>query len=252
MLNLTARLTVALALVLTAPAAASSGRNLAPDPTDDGPPAAGGDACTDGVVLDDGTLETGYGWVPSVVDGRYVQRFEVADFVSRRIEAVCICWTRTQSDQDIGFEVQLYRDIGGRPAAFPEAVVAAVATAVPAFPDGAFTTVDVSQVDMRAITDAFYLGVKWNPSVDRFFFVCADQSPETPVVDGWFVDDRAEDWTSVLESSDPIFDEHRAMLVRGRAMAGFFPTVPTLSFWGIVLLIALVGAIGWLVARRKE
>jgi hypothetical protein len=252
MAKLTARLTVALALLAALPLPASASRTLAPGAVLDGPPAGGGDACSDGVVLDDGTLESGYGWVPSVVDGRYVQRFEVADFISRRIEAVCICWTRTQADDQVDFEVQLYRDIGGRPAAFPEAVVGAVAAAVPAFPDGAFTTVDVSQVDMRAITDAFYLGVKWNPSVDRFFFVCVDQGPVTPVVDGWFVDDRAEEWTSVLESSDPIFDEHRAMLIRGRAMEGFYPLVPTLSFWGVVILIAAVGFIGWLVARRQE
>ena len=224
---------------------------LAPEAVVDGNPAAGGDACAAGVVLDDGSLETGYGWVPSVIDGRYVQRFERADFVSRRIEEICICWTRNRTDDEITFSVQLYRDRGGRPAFEPEASLEAVATMVPTFPDGAFYTVDVSGIDMRAVTDVFYLGVQWDPSLDQFFFVCADHSEGTPVVDGWFIDDRAFEWTSVLDTIDPIFFNHRAMLVRGRAMEGDFPLVPTLSEWGIVLLVIVIAGFGALLLRRR-
>lgn len=228
-----------------------AGLNLAPDSVAGGVPAGGGDACSAGVILDDGSLETGYGWIPSVVDGRYVQRFEVADFRSRKMEEVCICWTRTQPDDSVSFSVQLYRDVGGRPARFPEAVVEASTDSVPRFPDGAFTTVDVSSVDMRAITNVFYLGVQWDPSFDRFFFVCADHSPDTPVVDAWFIDDRAEEWTSVLESTDPIFDDHRAMLIRARAAEGSYPTVPTIGPIGAVVLLLLIVGAAILALRRR-
>jgi hypothetical protein len=240
----------ALLVVFWTPVAPS--QTLAPEAVTDGNPAAGGDACAAGVVLDDGTLETGYGWVPSVLDGRYVQRFERADFVSRRMEEICICWTRNRSDDEISFSVQLYRDQGGRPALEPQASLEAVATIVPTFPDGAFYTVDVSGIDMRAVTDVFYLGVQWDPSRDQFFFVCADHSEGTPVTDGWFIDDRADEWTSVLDTIDPIFLNHRAMLVRGRAMEGDFPLVPTLSGWGIVLLVVVIAGFGALLLRRRR
>lgn len=253
-LNLMARSWSAVAvgaLLVASWAPVALSQALAPEAVTDGNPAAGGDACAAGVVLDDGTLETGYGWVPSVTDGRYVQRFERADFVSRRMEEVCICWTRNRSDDEISFSVQLYRDQGGRPAFEPQASLEAVATMVPTFPDGAFYTVDVSGIDMRAVTDVFYLGVQWDPSRDQYFYVCADHSQGTPVVDGWFIDDRADEWTSVLDTFDPIFLNHRAMLVRGRALEGDFPLVPTLSEWGIVLLVVVIAGFGALMLRRR-
>jgi hypothetical protein len=244
-------LSVALMLLLPATAGhASDGRVAAPFSTIDGTPALGGDDCAGGVVKDDGTLETGYGWVPSAIDGRYVQRFEAAEFRSRKMEEICVCWARTRPDDEISFVVELYRDRGGRPARSPEASVEAVATLVPAFPEGAFYSIDVSDADMHAPTETFYLGVRWNPSEDEFFFVCVDQTETTEIVDGFFVDDRASDWTSVLESNDPIFDEHRAMMIRARAVEGFFPLVPTLGRSGVVLMAALLAGVGALLLRR--
>lgn len=232
------------------PAVAGAQRPQAPAFPDGSAPAVGGTDCDEGVVLDDGTLESGYGWVPSAVDGRYVQRFEVADFRSRKMEDVCICWTRTQPDDEVRFRVEIYRDRGGRPSRSPDESIEVVATSVPSFPDGAFYTVDVSSIDMRAPTDVFYLGVRWNPSEDGFFFVCVDQSETTPVVNGWFIDDRADEWESVLESNDPIFDEHRAMMIRARALEGYYGLVPTLGTWGLVILIGAICAVGLFVLRR--
>ena len=210
----------------------------------------GAQDCTDGVVKDDGTLETGYGWVPSAVDGRYVQQFEAAEFRSRKMEEICVCWTRTRPDDSVTFSVQLYRDRGGRPARFPEASVEAVATLVPTFPDGAFFSVDISEADFHAPTETFYLGVQWDPSEDEFFFVCVDQTATTPVVDGWYIDDRADEWTSVLVTPDPIFNDHRAMMIRALALEGYFPLVPTLGTWGLLILVGAICAVGALVLRR--
>ena len=230
----------------------SDSRTLVPQTAPDSAAAGGATDCGDGVVKDDGTIESGYGWVPSVIDGRYVQRFEYDEFRSRKIEQVCVCWTRTQADDEVHFRVELYRDRGGYPSSFPEASVEAVATQVPAFPEGSFYTIDVSEADMHAATNTFYIGVQWNPSVDEFFFVCVDQTDTTPVVDGWFIDDRADAWASVLLSSDPIFDDHRAMMIRARAVEGFFPLVPTLGGIGItVMVVALAGAAALLLRRRR-
>jgi len=246
-------MTSPLALVLVFFSTSSfAGQNLAPPFGGDSVAILGGQDCADGVVKDDGSLETGYGWVPSVVDGRYVQRFEVTDFRSRKMEEICICWTRTRPDDSVTFIVQLYRDRGGRPARFPLASVEAVATLVPTFPDGAFFSVDVSEADFHVPTQTFYLGVQWNPSEDEFFFVCVDQSDGTPVVDGWYIDDRADEWASVLESSDPIFGDHHAMMIRAQALEGYFPLVPTLGTWGLLILVGAICAVGALLLRRGQ
>jgi len=252
MKSILARIPLALLIAVFLPPIAAARQTLAPAFPEGSVVALGSTECDDGVVLDDGSLESGYGWVPSAVDGRYVQRFEAADFRSRKMEEVCICWTRTQGDDEVRFSVELYRDRGGRPARSPEASVDAVATMVPAFPDGAFYSVDVSDADLHAATDVFYLGVRWDPSDDVFFFICVDQSEGTPVVDGWFIDDRADEWGSVLESNDPIFDDHRAMMIRARAVEGYFPLVPTLGTWGLLILIGAICAIGLFVLRRGE
>ena len=227
-----------------------AGQNLAPPFTGDSIAVLGGEDCGDGVVKDDGTLETGYGWVPSVVDGRYVQQFEAAEFRSRKMEEICICWTRTRPDDSVTFLVQLYRDRGGRPARSPEASVEVVATLVPTYPDGGFYSVDVSDADFHAPTETFYLGVQWNPSEDGYFFVCVDKSEGTPVVDGWYIDDRADEWASVLDTNDPTFTGHRAMMIRATAMEGYFPMVPTLGTWGLLVLIGAISAVGALALRR--
>ncbi|MEX1310104.1 MAG: hypothetical protein AB1Z65_06780 [Candidatus Sulfomarinibacteraceae bacterium] len=233
-------------------AGTSEAQTAAPPVFGESTGAEGGTDCDDGVVKDDGTIETGYGWVPSVIDGRYVQQFELDEFRSRKIEEVCVCWTRNRLDDTVSFTVELYRDVGGRPSPRPEASVATEATLVPTFPDGGFYSVDVSDAAMLAPTGTFYIGVKWNPSEDGFFFVCVDQSDTTEIVDGWFIDDRADEWTSVLETSDPIFIEHRAMMIRARAAEGTYPLIPTLGTWGLVILIGGICVVGALVIRRRD
>lgn len=229
-----------------------AGTPLAPPLAGDSVAVLGGEDCADGVVKDDGTLETGYGWVPSVVDGRYVQRFEVGEFQSRKMEEICVCWTRTRTDDSITFNVDLYRDRGGRPALSPDASLEAVATLVPTYPDGAFFSVDVSQFDFHAQTGVFYLGVRWDASEDQYFFVCADKSEETPVVEGWYTDDRASGWGSVIDTSDPTFFGHRAMMIRAVALEGYFPMVPTLDTWGLLILIGAICAVGLIALRRGQ
>ena len=114
-------------------------------------------------------------------------------------------------------------------------------------------SIDVFDAEMLATTDVFYIGVQWNPSEDEFFFVCADQTPTTPAVDGWFIDDRADGWTSVLETSDPIFDDHRAMMIRARAAEGFYPLVPAMGVFGTAFYVLLISSLGVaLLLHRKR
>ena len=151
MASIFVRVVLTLGLVTIA-ANSFAGRNLAPSFAGESVAVLGGEDCADGVVKYAGTIETGYGWVPSAVDGRYVQQFEAAEFRSRKMEEICICWTRTRPDDSVTFSVELYRDRGGRPARSPEASMEVVATLVPTFPDGAFFSVDVSEADFHAPT----------------------------------------------------------------------------------------------------
>ncbi|MCP4899498.1 MAG: hypothetical protein GY906_21235 [bacterium] len=195
--------------------------------------------CAAGIVYDDGTFEAGYGWIPSAINGRYVQRFEVSQPSKQQITEMCVCWTRIRDDDQIEFSFELYEDIDGVPALLPTASQTMIADNVPSFQSGAFYKADLSsQLDWTPPSSVFYLGVSWNPSIDQFFFVCADQSETTPAVESFFIDDRADEWTSVFETNDPIFDDYRALLIRASLRQLY--AVPVLDGFGITLMALLV------------
>lgn len=210
-----------------------------------------GPGCEDGLVLDDGTAETAYGWVPSAVWGEYVQTFPVGPLVSSRLDSVCVCWTRTRADEALDFEVVVYAGSQGCPRRTELYSFPASATAVPEWPDGAFVEI-VAPPDAPALNaSVHHIGVRWNPSADQFFFLCADQSPTDTPVGGFFRDDRAEgEWGSVLDTADPIFADHRAMMVRVRHHRVAW--VPTAGPVGLVVLALLVAISGWVALRSRQ
>ncbi len=176
-----------------------------------------GPGCEDGLILDDGSFETAYGWIPSAEWGEYVQTFQIVAANPVVLESVCVCWTRTRVDDSLEFEVEVYEDLEGLPAAEPLAVVQSSMAQIPEWTEGRFTEVPLG-VEVPALSPGTYhIGVRWQPSINQFFFICADQSnPDAPAA-GYFRDDRSEgEWASLLESSDPIFSDHTAMLVRVR------------------------------------
>ncbi len=173
--------------------------------------------CAGGVIKDDGTVESGYGYVPSAKMGQYVQKFSSDEFASPQLSKVCVCLLRTRDDDTIDFEVVFFGDAGGRPAAQPYATVPATANGVPKGVDaaGRFFEVDVSGVTLP--TGTSYIGARWDPSASTFFFVCTDRSEETTWVDVFSMEDRAPVWINVKDSRDPIFKPHRSILVRAAA-----------------------------------
>lgn len=206
-------------------------------------------ACETGVVVDDGSLETGYGWVPSVVDGRYVQEFRSEAFAEPGLASVCVCWTRNFEQDEIDFAVELYRLTEDGPLASPEISVPARATAVPVFPEGRFYEVELPSPPIPA--GRFAVGVRWNAQADRFFFVCADQSPTTDFVDGWFIDDRADSWAPFFDSSDPIFADHAALLLRPVAGDPILPIeIPALTSLARLALAAGLALVAVFFLRR--
>jgi hypothetical protein len=212
--------------------------------------AAAQETCAGGAVKDDGSPETGYGWVPSVVEGIFVQEFSEAELGGREMVSVCVSWLRTREDEDLDFDVVFYRQVDGIPAPAPYAVVPTRALAVPAgvASGGRFYDVDVTGVPVAGST--VYIGVRWNASVHRFFFVGVDTNPVTLRVEGFYIDERADEWTAISESGDPIFRGHRAMMIRARAEPGDAAAIPAVTPTGAALLALLVAALGVWLARR--
>ncbi len=173
--------------------------------------------CENGVVKDDGQLETGYGYVPSATSGIYLQEYNAEEFANPELDHVCVCWLHKRDDSEIDFEVVFYEKKEGRPAETPYASKPGNAKNVPQGREsgGAFYDVDVSGV--KLVPGTSYIGVSWNPKADPFFFVCADHGPDSEVTAGYQRDDRAKGWLSVLGSPDPIFTKHKAMMIRAVA-----------------------------------
>ncbi len=213
-----------LVLVLTAFSLLACGQNVVSKPESSEaaePEAAVAEAaaepsepCAGGAIKDDGSVETGYGYVPTSTWGQYVQEFHSSELASRELSEVCVCWLRIRDDSDLDFEVVFYGDVGGRPADEPYARVAATATEVPngVAEAGRLYPVDVSEVTL--VEGTSYVGVRWDPSASQIFFVCTDTSEETEWVNVFSAEDRAPGWTNVKDSRDPIFSPHRSILVR--------------------------------------
>lgn len=188
--------------------------------------ATGPDDCSGGVIYDSGEVTTGYGFVPSATHGIYVQEFAVDDFTRRELDTVCVCWLRTRGeDHQVPFQVQLYEDVGGRPAEEPYYVRWATATDVPTSvaEAGRFYPVDVGGARIPP-SGIFYIGVRWNPSRASFAFVCTDNTASVAKRQAWFREDRQPAWASVWTAKDPIFLPHRAIGVRARALPPGAPT----------------------------
>lgn len=166
------------------------------------------------VIKDDGQLETGYSYVPNATSGIYLQEYSADEFWSRELDHVCVCWLHKRDDTEIDFEVVFYEKKEGKPAENPYATRPGKAVDVPLNREsgGLFYDVDVSGVTV--VPGNSYIGVRWNPSVDPYFFVCADHGPDSSVTAGFQRDDRAPGWLAILGSPDPIFTKHKAMMLR--------------------------------------
>ena len=217
--------------------------------------------CEDGIVRDDGTAETAWGWVPTVVDGRYVQEFALDEMPTNNIDRFCVCWRRTNTDTDIDFEVHFYRherfvdEDDGKvvwvPELEPYAVVPATGTNITDDVAGTWVEVDLGGVE-PPLGPFFSVGVKWDSSQEDSFFVCGDTSLETPRSNVWFIDDRAPGWASVLNTIDPIFNVHRAFMMR-IVPGPQLPTaieVPGPDVKGLLILALAIGLIAAWVVRR--
>ena len=194
------------------------GQNLASKPASSGdtPTDTPASPCAGGAVKDDGSVETGYGYVPSATMGQYVQEFHADEIGSRELSKVCVCWLRSRSDDALDFEVVFFEQEGDRPAPNPYAQVAATATEVPKGVDEAGRLYEVDVTGVTVPEGTSYIGVRWNPSADDLFFVCTDTSEETEYVNVFSAETLSPRWKNIKDSRDRIFRPHRAILVRAQ------------------------------------
>lgn len=176
-------------------------------------PNAPADACQGGHIVEDGKADKGYSFVSTAKWGMYVQQVTSANFPTRHLKDVCVCWFQKPGGGDADFEVVFFTDQGGRPSMEPYAKVKGKATAIGEGKlDAKWHAVDVSGVSIPE--GPSYIGVRWQPRKEPRLFVCSDHSPETPRQPGFFGEDRSRGWSNVATTADPIFIPHRALLIR--------------------------------------
>ncbi|HVR29172.1 MAG TPA: hypothetical protein VMS86_06505 [Thermoanaerobaculia bacterium] len=133
--------------------------------------------CGAGSVYDDGTFENGYGAKPSVGWSEYVMRFDPPPG-ARRLERVCVCWTRNGPDSSVAFDLNVYSvGLDGKPLDLLGSRQA-FAFGVPSHPGSRFYSYDLSELDIGGDAPLF-IGPAWSPVVDAQLYVCADQSGDT-------------------------------------------------------------------------
>ena len=200
-----------------------------------------GPNCPGGLIKDDGSAETGWGWVPTAIRGQYLQELNSGELPTRFLDRICICWLRTRQDADLDFDIVIYGQQADLPAAVPFAVVPAQVRGLPqGVPNATFFEFALPNIEVPAGT--FYIGPRWNPSLDQFFFVCADTTATTPPTNLWFIDDRAEGWDNTFTTTDPIFANHRAALIRPVAGSRIALDVPVGATALAILILALATA----------
>lgn len=153
--------------------------------------------CEGGEVHDDGVPENGYGWNAQLVtDGVYVDAFSPG--VDFNYTEVCVCWLRTGDDSTLDYELEVWDNSGsgGTPGVLLGSV-SETASGVPSGIPGAFYSVDISSLNLDvAAGDTVFIGTRWDPSDDRGFFICSDESAGTPVNGGYAWNDNDEIWVA--------------------------------------------------------
>lgn len=134
-------------------------------------PTTSGQACQDGIVHDDGTVEDGLAFVADSLD--VVMRFDLPE-PNALVRNVCVCWTRSEGLSTLPFDIIFYEVAqDGDPGAFLDAVPAE-AQGIPNFPGSQFYTFDLEEFGITIPQDQVYVGVSWSANAFPEMFLCSD------------------------------------------------------------------------------
>ncbi|NJL29084.1 MAG: hypothetical protein HC897_14970 [Thermoanaerobaculia bacterium] len=150
-----------------------------------GPQAIRGTACAGGEIYDDGSAENGYSGNPATISSfEGVQRFTPASYPNS-YQTVCIGLVAT-GGTTLDLEIEVRDDDG--PGGVPGTLLGTIpfqATGIPGGLPCAFYEVDISSLALNITSGSVFIGARWNPMLFPSRFLCADESPATPLAPGF-------------------------------------------------------------------
>ncbi len=170
------------------------------------------------LIYDDGVFENGYGWNPTVSDGRFVSLFTPLNY-PWQFNTFCLSLTRVAtSPADFTFDIVVYDGNGGGvPGTLVATISGVTATAIPIYPSFAFYDYDVSSIPQLA-SGSYYIGIKYDPSIVAApHYSAADESPTTALHPGYAYDGTS--WSTI----QTLFTAYRALGYRTLGSGGSGP-----------------------------
>ncbi len=140
--------------------------------------------CDDGGLLyDDGFFETGYrrGSL-TVAPSEFAMRFDPP--AGGKVQKACVCFMTSNAVSNVLVDVRVWAADG--PGQSPGTLLGErqnlTFLSLPFA--GKFYEVDLSPLDIT-VDGPFYVGVQWTPAFETGDFICVDQSPSTPLRQGY-------------------------------------------------------------------
>ena len=155
-----------------------------------------------------GSYETAYRCTLAS-DCRVVQRLAPLA-VPSLLSKVCVCW-QSAGDSSATYELLVYDDdgLGGQPGTVLGSK-AESASGVPPFGDGSYFGHSCTDLAVVVPAGSVYVGVRFDQFASPDFFVCADQSPATPLAESYRSGNGGLSW----EAMQFAFPLYRAMGIR--------------------------------------
>lgn len=175
-----------------------------------GPVVLGGGNCAGGEIYDDGTAENGYSGSPATISSfEGVQRFTPTSYPAT-YDTACVGLV-SLAGPDLDFEIEVRADDG--PGGEPGTLLGTVPVSAAGIPGGlpcTFYSYDISSLGLNIASGSVYIGVRWNPMTFPSRFVCADETPATPLHPGFINFNNPSQW----QTTQTVFPSYRAKLIR--------------------------------------
>ena len=179
------------------------------------PSAATTNACADGTVLDDSSFESGFR-LPFSSQTTFLQKFTPTSYPAL-LSTSCSCFAADldYAGTSMSYSVLVFDDkgVGGIPGSLLGSIPA-VASAITLA--GSFFQVDCTPINIQIASGSVYIGAQWNSNTNLGRFLCADESPSTPLAVMYESANGAAPWNLVQGD----FATARALGIRATFTAG--------------------------------
>ncbi len=167
-----------------------------------------GPTCSGGTSVDDGSIDQGYR--TAAPDVRMVQRLLPANYPST-LSRVCACWLTGTDPAAMAFNFVIYGDDG--PEGIPGTLLGTIPSTVTI--GSPFASVFIGQscanLGLQFSAGGPYVGVQWDGLNNEDIYLCADESPTTPVSSAYRSTTGGTTWLPVTD----FFTNNHALMLRG-------------------------------------